>query len=43
MTGRESTEVKVQYEKTWTDPGEAEAIDDRFADLHHDLSTRSVL
>jgi hypothetical protein len=43
LRGRESTEVKVAFEKQWTDPDEAASIDEAFSDLHADLSARSLI
>jgi hypothetical protein len=43
LTGRESTEVKAPFAKDWADPEEPEKIDAKFADLHRDLSARSLI
>jgi len=43
LTGRESTEVQIVFEKDWSDPDEPAQIDARFAGLHRDLTARSLI
>jgi hypothetical protein len=43
LAGRESTEVKVSFEKGWADPEEPVAIDERFEALRADLVARSIV
>jgi hypothetical protein len=43
LTGRESTEVQIHFEKDWSDPDEPAQIDARFEGLHRDLSARSLI
>jgi hypothetical protein len=43
LTGRESTEVKVSFEKHWADPDEAASIDEHFEALHANLVARSIV
>ena len=42
LTGRESTEVQVRCRKSWSNPDEAAEVDERFANLHVQLSMRSI-
>ena len=43
LTGRESTEVRVPFQRDWSNSEEPARIDGKFAPLYRDLSGRSVI
>lgn len=42
LTGWESTEVQIRYWKSWSHPDEMAEMDERFTNLHVQLSVRGI-